>query len=106
MAISSFGAAHVAAAFAALAFGMMVLIMRKGTQLHRAMGMGYAMVMVAVNGTALTIYRLRSVRDPAARARLTVPLGVSAEPGALAGDFRHRPKLRPKGSDVSQRPAG
>jgi uncharacterized membrane protein len=58
MPISSFGAAHVAAALAALAFGMMVLVMRKGTQLHRAVGMGYAMAMVAVNGTALTIYRL------------------------------------------------
>jgi uncharacterized membrane protein len=58
MPISSFGVAHVAAALAALAFGMMVLIMRKGTQLHRAMGMGYAMAMIAVDGTALTIYRL------------------------------------------------
>jgi uncharacterized membrane protein len=58
MPISSLGAAHVAAALAALAFGFMVLAMRKGTQLHRAIGMGYATAMVAVNVTALTIYRL------------------------------------------------
>lgn len=58
MPISALGAAHVAAALAALAFGMIVLLMRKGTQLHRAIGMGYAIAMVAVNATALTIYRL------------------------------------------------
>ena len=56
MPISPLGAAHVAAALAALAFGLMVLAMRKGAQLHRAIGMGYAIAMVAVNGTALTIY--------------------------------------------------
>ena len=63
MPISSFGAAHVAAALAALAFGMMVLIMRRDTQLHRTMGMGYAMAMVAVNGTVLTIYGLSNWAD-------------------------------------------
>jgi uncharacterized membrane protein len=63
MPISSFGAAHVAAALAALAFGMMVLIMRRDTQLHRTMGMGYAMTMVAVNGTVLTIYGLSNWAD-------------------------------------------
>ena len=63
MPISSFGAAHVAAALAALAFGMMVLIMRRDTRLHRTMGMGYAMTMVAVNGTVLTIYGLSNWAD-------------------------------------------
>ena len=63
MPISSFGAAHVAAALAALAFGMMVLIMRRDTQLHRTMGMGYAMAMVAVNGTVLTICGLSTWAD-------------------------------------------
>ena len=63
MPISSFGAAHVAAALAALACGMMVLIMRRDTQLHRTMGMGYAMTMVAVNGTVLTIYGLSNWAD-------------------------------------------
>jgi uncharacterized membrane protein len=58
MPISPLGAAHVAAALAALAFGLMVLAMRKGTHLHRAIGMGYAMAMLAVNVTALSIYRL------------------------------------------------
>ena len=61
--ISSSGPAHVAAALAALAFGMMVLIMRRDTQLHRTMGMGYAMTMVAVNGTVLTIYGLSNWAD-------------------------------------------
>jgi uncharacterized membrane protein len=50
MPISSLGAAHVAAALAALALGMIVLLMRKGTQFHRAIGMGYAMAMRASCG--------------------------------------------------------
>ena len=62
--ISSSGPAHVAAALAALPpFGMMVLIMRRDTRLHRTMGMGYAMAMVAVNGTVLTIYGLSNWAD-------------------------------------------
>jgi uncharacterized membrane protein len=56
--ISSLGAAHVAAALAALVFGALVLAMRKGTQLHRAMGMAYAAAMVALNLAALMIYRI------------------------------------------------
>jgi hypothetical protein len=42
---------------------MMVLIMRRDTRLHRTMGMGYAMAMVAVNGTVLTIYGLSNWAD-------------------------------------------
>jgi uncharacterized membrane protein len=80
--ISSFGAAHAAAALTALAFGFMVLAMRKGTQLHRAIGMGYATAMVAVNGTALTIHRLTGHFGPfhalAILSLATVVAGVAA----------------------------
>jgi uncharacterized membrane protein len=58
MPISPVGAAHVAAALAALVFGLLVLLRRKGTPLHRAFGMTYAVSMLGVNGTALTLYRL------------------------------------------------
>jgi uncharacterized membrane protein len=58
MPISSLGAAHVTAALAALALGLLVLLLRKGTALHRALGMAYAVSMFGVNGTALMLYRL------------------------------------------------
>ncbi len=82
MPISPLGAAHVAAALAALAFGLMVLAMRKGTHLHRAIGMGYAMAMLAVNVTALSIYRLTGHFGPfhalAIVSLATVIAGVAA----------------------------
>ena len=64
MTISTLGAAHVAAALTALAFGALVLALRKGTQLHRAMGMVYAIAMVALNLTALTVYRINGHFGP------------------------------------------
>src|ERR1700733_11530124 len=64
MPISSIGAAHVAAALAALALGAIVLAMRKGTQLHRAMGMAYAAAMIVLCVTALMIYRINGHFGP------------------------------------------
>jgi uncharacterized membrane protein len=64
MPISSIGAAHVAAALAALAFGLFVIATRKGTQLHRAMGMAYAIAMVVLNLCALMIYRINGHFGP------------------------------------------
>lgn len=57
MMISMLGAAHVAAAFAALVFGFVVVVLPKGTELHRALGMGYTTAMVVLNIAALMIYR-------------------------------------------------
>jgi uncharacterized membrane protein len=64
MQVSVLGAAHVAAALAALLFGALVLAMRKGTPLHRAIGMGYATAMLGVNATALLIYRINGHFGP------------------------------------------
>ena len=58
MSVTTLGAAHFTSALAALALGALVLPERKGTLSHRAMGASYVMAMVAVNLTALTIYRL------------------------------------------------
>jgi uncharacterized membrane protein len=58
MPISSLGAAHVAAALVALAFGLFVIAVPKGTQFHRAMGMAYAVAMVVLNVASLGIFRL------------------------------------------------
>ena len=58
MNFSTLGAAHGAAAIAALAFGLLVLAERKGTNAHRALGSAFVVAMVATNLTALGIYRL------------------------------------------------
>lgn len=55
---STLGAAHLAAAIAALAFGFLVLVELKGTNAHRMIGTAYVIAMVATNITALGVYRL------------------------------------------------
>ncbi|WP_162236356.1 DUF2306 domain-containing protein [Sphingomonas sp. Leaf23] len=52
------GAAHVAVGSMALAGGAAVLMMRKGTVAHRYVGRMYAVAIVAINTTALSIYDL------------------------------------------------
>jgi uncharacterized membrane protein len=58
MALSTLGAAHFAAALVALALGALVLLERKGTPSHRAIGAGYVTAMLMTNLTALAIFRL------------------------------------------------
>jgi uncharacterized membrane protein len=55
---SSLGAAHFTAAVAALALGFVVLIARKGTDIHRLFGLGFVVAMIVLNATALGVYRL------------------------------------------------
>ncbi len=82
MTISSLGAAHLAAALAALAFGLLVVMMPKGTQLHRAVGISYAAAMVALNVASLGIYRLNGHFGPfhlmALLSLASVGIGVGA----------------------------
>ena len=52
------GATHAAFGLAALVCGLGVLLLPKGTALHRRIGLLYAMTMVLLNGTALAIYDL------------------------------------------------
>jgi uncharacterized membrane protein len=58
MILGPLGAAHMSASILALALGAIVLALHKGTDLHRLFGMGYVVAMVAVNVTALGLYRL------------------------------------------------
>src|ERR1043166_546846 len=58
MTLSTLGAAHYAAALAALALGLVVLVERKGTASHRVIGCGYVAAMILLNVTALGVYRL------------------------------------------------
>lgn len=52
------GLVHLIMALAAIAFGTTIIFSRKGTAIHRWLGRGYLVTMLAVNGTALLIYEL------------------------------------------------
>ncbi|HML11188.1 MAG TPA: DUF2306 domain-containing protein [Stellaceae bacterium] len=82
MPISSLSAAHVAAAFAALVFGALVLLMRKGTSLHRAMGSAYTAAMIVLCIAALLLYRMTGRFGPfhilAVVTLVTIGLGIKA----------------------------
>ncbi len=56
--LSMIGAAHVAVGMTALAGGAAVLAMAKGTARHRLVGRVYALSILLINGTALSIYDL------------------------------------------------
>ena len=62
--MTTLGAAHFAAAVAALAFGSVVLLERKGTHAHRIMGAAYVSAMLITNVTALGVYRLTGAFGP------------------------------------------
>ena len=56
--ISAIGAAHVAMGSVALVSGAFVLTLPKGTARHRHVGRVYAAAILAINGTALSMYDL------------------------------------------------
>jgi uncharacterized membrane protein len=62
--MTTLGAAHFAAAIAALALGAVVLMERKGTTSHRIMGAGFVIAMIITNVSALGIYRLTGTFNP------------------------------------------
>jgi uncharacterized membrane protein len=49
---------HISAAFAALGLGFVNVVMRKGTPLHRLVGVFYVFAMLVLNAAALSIYEL------------------------------------------------
>jgi uncharacterized membrane protein len=56
--MNALGLFHTACALAALVSGAAVLLRRKGTRSHRRIGWIYVASMLALNATALMIYRL------------------------------------------------
>lgn len=48
---------HVVAAVSALCVGAAVLVLRKGTHVHRAIGSGYVVALVLVSVAALSLHR-------------------------------------------------
>jgi uncharacterized membrane protein len=95
MTLSMLGAAHSAAAIAALVFGSIVLIEHKGTPAHRALGAAFVAAMIATNLTALGVYRITGQFGPfhalALVSLATVARGVVAalrrRPGWLATHY-------------------
>ena len=70
--IHSLGFAHLLFALMAILFGTLVIASAKGTPLHRWLGRGYLVMMLALNGSALAIYELFGRFGPSA-----VPEGAS-----------------------------
>lgn len=74
------GLFHTTCALLALASGAAVLMRRKGTRSHRRLGWLYVASMLALNGTALMIYRLFGGFGPfhvaAVASLLTVVAGI------------------------------
>jgi uncharacterized membrane protein len=56
MTYSVVGWIHIGAAFAALGLGFVNVVMKKGTPLHRFVGIFYVFAMLALNAAALSIY--------------------------------------------------
>lgn len=55
---------HILTAFSAMVLGTVVVTSRKGTAFHRLLGYSYVAAMLALNLTALGIYRLTEVFGP------------------------------------------
>jgi uncharacterized membrane protein len=53
-----FGAFHAVVGVVSLALGGWVLLLKKGTPLHKRLGLAYLITMLLLNGTALAIYDL------------------------------------------------
>lgn len=56
--VNNFGLAHLIAGIAALILGFAVLVIKKGTRIHRKVGYAYTLSMVVLIGSSFGIYRL------------------------------------------------
>ena len=56
--LDAWGLVHATIGLAAILLGLPVVLLRKGTMLHRRVGLLYVVSMVLLNATALTIYDL------------------------------------------------
>lgn len=56
--LDQFGLGHAAFGIASLAFGLGIVVLQKGTTLYRRIGQAYAVSMLLLNATALSIYDL------------------------------------------------
>lgn len=78
---------HIIAAVSSLAFGLWVILARKGTKLHKTAGYAYFFNMLGVNISALFIYRLTGNFGPFHGAALASGLTLVA--GFIPAFFRY-----------------
>ena len=76
--MSPLGQVHFLTALIALVTGAFVVLRPKGSALHRRIGWVYAASMIAVNATALSIYRLTGTFGPFHVAALVSLAGLAA----------------------------
>ena len=86
--MSTLGQFHVFSAIMALVSGAWVLLRPKGTALHRRIGWVYAVSMIALNVSALWIYRLTGTFGPFHFAAL---LSLATLVVGIANAWRRRP---------------
>jgi uncharacterized membrane protein len=86
--VSPTGWIHTALALVALASGAFVLLRPKGTARHRRVGWVYVGSMIALNLTALLIYRLSGGFGPFHGAAL---VSIATVAGGVAASVRRRP---------------
>jgi uncharacterized membrane protein len=89
--MSPLGWVHTACAVAALVSGAAVLLRRKGTAGHRRLGWVYVGSMVALNATALLIYRLTGAFGPF---HVAAVLSLATVAGGIVPAVRRRPAGR------------
>ena len=86
--MSPLGQFHLVTSLLALAAGAWVLLRPKGTAIHRRIGWVYAASMLALNGSALLIYRLTGTFGPFHVAALVSLLTLLA---GVVSAWRRRP---------------
>jgi uncharacterized membrane protein len=95
---------HTVAALAALTAGAAVLLTRKGTRRHRQLGWTYVVSMLALNVTALLIYRLFGRFGPfhvgAVFSFVTVVAGTAAALGARRARARRDTATRARALEL------
>lgn len=93
MSYSAAGWIHIASAFAALAFGAVVVLSRKGTPLHRLLGFAYVFASLVLDASALSIYDMTGHFGPFHAGAIfnaaCVLIGISA-PMLRRGDWLNR----------------
>jgi uncharacterized membrane protein len=79
---------HIVCALVAMASGAAVLLRRKGTRSHRRLGWVYVGSMLALNGTALMIYRLFGGFGPF---HVAAVFSLATVLGGIVPAYRRRP---------------
>jgi len=87
--LDGYGVVHAAFGVAALALGLGMVSLKKGTHTHRRIGQFYVVTMLLLNATALSIYDLYGRFGPFHVASL---ISLATLAGGFVPVFLHRPR--------------